>query len=288
MVQPVERVTLSEYKKVFPQRKCGCATFYIVTEEDLEKMKDYQLYSDDLCIASYPKSGTTWIQQIVKLLRSNGEQDDKTIIQSIPYLEGMSWYKGGVEMESLQRPRAFMSHFPYDLFPCGRPDTLPCKFIYVARNVKDVAVSYFFFLSLFFRDMEWEEYWPLFVSWKFGFNSYFDHVLGWWQRRNDDNILFLKYEDMKKDLPGTVAKIASFIGVAASDEVLSKVAELTTFDKMKSNPTTNYEWRPTEHKFIRKGVVGDWKNFLTEEQSAQLDKMCSEKLEGTGLEFEFE
>ena len=287
MVQPVERVPLSEYEKVFPQRKCGCATFYIVKQETLDMMKDYQLYPDDLWIASYPKSGTTWTQQIVKLLRANGEQDDKQIIHSIPYLEGMTWYKG-LEMESLPRPRAFMSHFPYDIFPCGRPDTLPCKFIYVARNPKDVAVSYFFFLSMFFKDMEWEEYWPLFISWKLGFGSFFDHILGWWKHRNDDNVLFLKYEDMKKDLSGTVAKIASYIGTDVSDEVISKVAKMTTFNKMRSNPTTNYEWRPTEHKFLRKGIVGDWKNFLSEEQSAQVDRMCSEKLEGTGLDFDFE
>ena len=47
---------------------------------------------------------------------------------------------------------------------------------------------------------------------KVHFGDYFDHVLGWWAHKDDDNVLFLKYEDMKKDLPAAVARMAKFIG----------------------------------------------------------------------------
>ena len=30
------------------------------------------------------------------------------------------------------------------------------------------------------------------------YNLWSDHVLGWWKHRNDPNVLFLKYEDLKK------------------------------------------------------------------------------------------
>ena len=38
-------------------------------------------------------------------------------------------------------------------------------------------------------------------------------------------------------------------------------------------------------KFLRKGEVGDWKNFFTPEQSERFDKELLAKLDGTGLEF---
>lgn len=34
--------------------------------------------------------------------------------------------------------------------------------------------------------------------------SWLEHVLGWWEHRDDSNVLFLKYEDLKevRDNPG--------------------------------------------------------------------------------------
>ena len=55
--------------------------------------------------------------------------------------------------------------------------------------------------------------------------------------KDDKNVLFLKYEDMKRDLPGAVSQIASFIGANLSNDVITKIADLTSFDKMKNDTT---------------------------------------------------
>ena len=65
------------------------------------------------------------------------------------------------------------------------------------------------------------------------FGDYFDHVLSWWAHKDDDNVLFLKYEDMKKDLPSAVDKIAKFIGQDISKELVDEIAHKTTFANMK-------------------------------------------------------
>lgn len=58
---------------------------------------------------------------------------------------------------------------------------------------------------------------------------------------------------------------------------------------MKREGSANYSWSTGRlHDFIRKGEVGDWKNYFTEEQNKRLDSLYAEKMAGSGLEFEFE
>ncbi len=106
-------------------------------------------------------------------------------------------------------------------------------------------------------------------------------------------MLFLKYEDMKKDLAQAISRIAAFMEVKLSDDVITKIADLTSFEKMAKDSTANFSWSDHWQKenvpvFMRKGIVGDWKNFLTAEQSAQIDAICAEKLKGPGLIFDYE
>ena len=95
-------------------------------------------------------------------------------------------------------------------------------------------------------------------------------------------MLFLTYEDMKKDFPQAVSKIASFMDIDLPSETIAKIAELVTFDKMKDDDTANLSWVEAlqdengKGTFLRKGVVGDWKNYLSAEQSAQIDRKCAE------------
>ena len=58
-----------------------------ITKERMDELRDFPLLSDDLFIVSYPKSGTTWMQQIVKLIRANGVEDGQRITHAIPWLE---------------------------------------------------------------------------------------------------------------------------------------------------------------------------------------------------------
>ena len=39
---------------------------------------------------------------------------------------------------------------------------------------------------------------------------------------------------------------------------------------------------------LRKGVVGDWRNYFTPEMNERFEKEVLAKLKGSGLEFEFE
>ena len=266
----------------------------------VKSMKDIKLRPDDIWIVTYPKCGTTWAQQIVRLIINRGKEDGLKLDEAVPWVEFFTsipalGFKYHVDIDKMASPRAFKSHFPYDLMPCGSPSDTPGKYIYVVRNPRDVAVSYFHHDRAipFYPLYEWSDYFEMFMRGDLDFGDYFDHVLSWWAHKDDDNVLFLKYEDMKKNLPSAVATIAKFIGQDTSKELVEEIAHKTTFENMKKDSSANYEWvkkkrRPNAADFMRKGEVGDWKNYFTPEQIARLNAKCDEKLKGTGIDLEFE
>ena len=82
-------------------------------------------------------------------------------------------------------------------------------------------------------------------------------------------------------------KIAKFIGKELSPETRALIVQQTSLDAMKSSDHTNHSWFEGVN-YIRKGQVGGWKEYFTEEQNKLFDKVFKEKMEGTGLTFEFE
>ena len=130
--------------------------------------------------------------------------------------------------------------------------------------------------------------------WPAKFYAHFDHVLSWWAHKDDDNVLFLKFEDMKQEPLAAIERIATFLGYASlSQDVLRTIAEKTSFDKMRDNDTVNYSWRSKTYRdpkalpFMREGAIGDWKTQFSTEDSQHLDKLYQDRLSGTGLEFNF-
>ncbi len=166
------------------------------------------------------------------------------------------------------------------------------KIIYVARNPKDVAIStYFHNQSKLGYEGAWEEHFQLFLNNDVGFGPYLDHVLPWWNAsQTNKHILFMKYEDMKQDHAGSVAKIASFLNLEADPQLMDTVVALSSFQSMKSGETTNFEWIPQKAdkpKHFRKGDIGDWRNHFSAEQSLQMDELIVATLKGSGLQFDF-
>ena len=85
---------------------------------------------------------------------------------------------------------------------------------------------------------------------------------------------------MKADEAGTVQKVAAFLDHPVTPYEASRIAELTTFVKMKQDPTANSQWNDWAtnggFKFIRKGIVGDFKNYFTKEQLERVKEKLNE------------
>ncbi|XP_042286824.1 sulfotransferase 1C1-like isoform X3 [Thunnus maccoyii] len=160
----------------------------------------------DLLIATYPKSGTTWMQEIVDLLFHNGDAEvcrrAPTPVRS-PFLEICSPppIPSGLDLlKKMDPPRVIKTHLHFQLVPPGFWEN-KCKAIYVARNAKDNLVSYYHFDRMNLAQPEpgpWEGYIHKFMRGELSWGSWYDHVKGYWMEKEKRNILYLFYEDMKE------------------------------------------------------------------------------------------
>ncbi len=248
----------------------------------------------DICYTSYPKSGSTWLAYILVLIVNDGETPEDTTLRDCLHWVASSWTypRGEQELRGLPSPRIFKSHMPYAMALGGDPSRSPCRYVYIARNPKDVAVSYYFFE----REKSWSgnysgpwEHWlKLFTEGRVQRGDWFDHVLGWWHSRSLENVLFLKYEDLCRDFLGEVGKLASFLDYSISQGTLEKIRERTSFGAMSSTEFSNMHEIQEFTGFFREGRIGSWKEQFTKEQSEAFDELCARRLAGSGLEFDFD
>ena len=83
--------------------------------------------------------------------------------------------------------------------------------------------------------------------------------------------------------------IANFLDKPLSDDLITRIAEQCTFSEMnKKSASYVMKSEKGETSLLRKGVVGDWKNYFTPELNEKFEKEVLAKLKGSGLEFDFQ
>ncbi|XP_027710309.1 sulfotransferase family cytosolic 1B member 1-like [Vombatus ursinus] len=267
-----------------------------------ERVEQFQCRPEDVWIITYPKSGTTWVSEIMDLIKNDGsveKQEQIPIVQRVPMMESAApgtLPSGTENLEKMPSPRFVKSHLPIALLPKNFWES-DCKIIYVARNAKDVAVSYYNFdrMNKFHPEPgTFAEYLEKFMSGNVAYGSWYEHVTSWWEKKKDHPILYLFYEDIKEDPKREIRKIMEFLGKKLDEEALDRIVQLTSFETMKDNSLVNYRLLPTtlmDHSispFMRKGIAGDWKNYFTVAQNEKFDADYEKKMSGTTLKFRTE
>lgn len=276
---------------------------YLVHPNILQNLDDFDVRNDDVFIITYPKSGTTWTEEIVSLIYNDGNPNkvkNKLLAYRVEHLEVGRPIGHMRHLRKLKSPRLMATHLPLSLIP-KQLRQAKCKIIYVVRNPKDNAVSYYHHhrMSTFLGNYKgsWGDFLTLFMKGYLVYGSWFEHVLPYWRfcQEHPDRILFIAFEELKMDLPGMVSKIANFLEHPLTPEAIKAISSHCTFEQMKSNNMVNREVLPisdlfdmTQSKFMRKGIIGDWKNYFTEEQNAVFNKLYSEKMANSGLDLVFD
>ncbi|XP_048467029.1 sulfotransferase 2B1-like [Rhincodon typus] len=166
--------------------------------------------------------------------------------------------------------------------------------VYVSRNPKDALVSSFHYhnMASFVDDAgTFEEFIHKFLEGNVMFGSWFDHVKSWWQRKDQDNILFVTYEELLQDMRSALLKLGEFLGKQLSDDAIEIIVTQTKFNNMRQNKMSNYSFVPKElmdqskTNFLRKGISGDWKNHFTTAQTEHFNSVYTQEMKGIDFPF---
>lgn len=253
-----------------------------------------EMRNDDICFTGFPKSGSTWLSYILVLITNGGQTPSgKTLRDCLHWVASSFTYpRSRQELDADPSPRIFKSHMPYSMAVGGAPAESPCRYIYIARNPKDVAVSYFHFE----REKSWAggfagnwEVWlEMFLSGKVQRGDWFDHVLSWWEHRDAANILFVKYEDLKNNFENELKRLVDFLGYDLPLETMALIKQQTAFDTMRQGSFSDMHEIEELHSFFREGRVGSWRDQFSESDNKLFDSVCEQRLAASGLTFEFD
>ncbi|XP_070538208.1 sulfotransferase 6B1-like [Ptychodera flava] len=177
--------------------------------------KNFEIRDDDTFVISYYKSGTAWVNEMVKAII---HVNDLEYLEFIEFKEKMAVLEfGPVEgpdlvEEGLFYPKSFIEDFINDA-PSPRvvathmqPDYVPIQFfqkkpktIFVSRNPKDVLVSLYHWHSAtpFFSSCTWEQLYEEFIKGNTVCGRFWEFYKKWSKYKDEPWMLWLKFEDIK-------------------------------------------------------------------------------------------
>ncbi|XP_074651382.1 sulfotransferase 1C2-like [Tubulanus polymorphus] len=279
----------------------GVLFFGWTPADTLNAVKDFQIFADDAMLITYPKAGTTWLQEVVWLIMNDGDiagAKQKQVYFRSPFIEFKDEILNEIGLDlaaQTPRPRVMKTHLPVRLAPT-QLWTEKAKMLVLFRNPKDVCVSYYHFYksSSSFGNYKgsWEEFLEMFKSGHVDHGSWFDFTKSWWDKSDNPNLKIIFYEDMKRDLEESVRDISKFLNKSLAPETIKQIAEHCSFDSMKTNPMTNhldvYSINAKVSPLLRKGTVGDWKTHFTVMQNDAFDEFYKEAMKAYDIPFQYE
>ncbi|MBN1187888.1 MAG: sulfotransferase domain-containing protein [Bacteroidales bacterium] len=230
---------------------------------------------DDIYIITYPKSGTTLVQMILYQMTTDGNMDFEHIYDVSPWIRNDAYVD--IPPRDLPSPRIIKTHDPYKDFD----HLVKGRFIYVYRDGKDVAVSKFHQEKNYNNpDLEFDEFMKKFLKpSKYGWFSY---TKAWLENKKKLPILYLTYEELLNDFDNAIQKIIKYLQLDPQKIDFERVKERTRFEYMKQFPDKFGDQPPKKAKvydqFLRKGVIGDSKNYLTSEHIEEYNKLLHKYL----------
>ena len=205
---------------------------YFRSDESERRADETLVLATDVFIATYPKCGTTLLQQMLHTLRTRGDMSFDEITEVVPWFE--SAWDIGIDPGAKQvaSPRVFKTHRPADkLTDVGR-------FIHITRDPLSLADSFYrFFSGWAFENgsISIDEFAQKMILGGTGSWLYWHHVLTWWPRRHDENVLFLCFEDFLDNPTTIIARVAEHAGITLDPELAEMTLQHTSLDFMRAH-----------------------------------------------------
>ena len=226
--------------------------------------------------------GTTIVWSTIQILTTEKSEYSGKSKESKEKING--WIKA----ENAPSPRVIKTHLPFEFLPPKLLDT--CKVIFVGRNPKDVCVS-FYHMHNISPDQELEGnfngFADLFLQGANMFGSYWNMLKSAWKRKDHPNLKILWFEDMTQNMIKSIQEVASFTGYHLTELKMLQLDDLLYIDNFRKAVVNSNEGDEVRQKimkkFIRKGQVGDWKNYFTDDMNKIWNKWITKHLEDTNI-----
>lgn len=254
---------------------------------DSRRWNDFQMREDDIVIATWAKSGTTWMQQIVGQLIFNGDPH-KYGQHNSPWID-FRMRDDQAEIAAAQTHRRFLkTHLPIG----GLNYSPSAKYIYVGRDGRDCFWSMYHH-RMTFRPDALERISALypddppigypdpdmrveFHNWldRDGYPGwpYWSNVQGWFDARRLPNLKLVHFNNLKADLPGQVRSIAEFLGIEIDPATVPAILEHCSFDYMRNIAVDDERAKrllKDGSVFVNRGTNGRWRDVLTPKDNAR-------------------
>lgn len=267
---------------------------------DSSRWNGFPFRNDDVIVATYAKSGTTWTQQIVGQLIFDGRED-------LPVSEISPWFDLRImppdtleKLEAQTHRRVIKTHLPVDALVFSPK----VKYLYIGRDGRDVL------WSLYNHHAGANQLWydalnntpgrvgpPIerpdpdirryFRTWLerdgHPFWSYWENIASWWAVRDLPNVKLVHFADLKADLEGEMRQIADFLELSIPEQRWPTIVEHCSFDWMKAHaeqvaPLGGAIFEGGAKTFINKGVNGRWRDVLSADEIADYERRALAEL----------
>lgn len=233
----------------------------------------------DVFVASYPRSGSTWLRFLLFETLTRNEAGFDNVNRVLP----------DVGMHATATPllanqgRLIKTHEPF------RAEYK--RAIYVVRDVRDVVLSEYAYQNALGRiHGTFDDYLSDFLEGTAtGYGSWQEHVRGWLDSPSAEhgNLLVVSYRDLRKDTQSQLEQILAFLGVRIERKIIANAIRNNEFQKMRAKEDRNPQLGKSgdeDRRFVRKGAVGGWREQLTAEQLDRIEKKAGAMLARLGFE----
>jgi aryl sulfotransferase len=262
---------------------------------------EFDFRDDDIVIATYAKSGTTWMQQIIAQLLYKGEEGLE-VAEMSPWMD-LRVPPKDVKLplvEAQQHRRFVKTHLPVDALVFSEK----AKYIYIGRDGRDVLWSLFNHhstandswyealndtpgrvgppierptssISEYFHEWLNNDGYPWWPFW--------ENVRSWWEIRQLPNVHFVHFANLKNNMPQEIRRIAAFLEIPIDESKWESILLHCSFDYMKANasksvPLGGAFWEGGAETFIHKGENGRWRDTLREAEIQQYEQRAEREL----------
>jgi len=268
--------------------------YWIQRKQCADGYKEYGQYYPQtiLFIAGLPKSGTTWLK---KMLCSYPGLHEILILDVASYEianSGSHDYELPHDIFSRFKDLLVVTkmHVHGSIHNVGMLHNAGLKYIIMYRDLRDVAISYYFYVCRTRWHPEYSIYSQL--SLEDGLQEFSNRLLpeyvewirSWHENRDPKMSLEIKYEQLLADPVGEFRKIAIFWGLDSSTKTIDRIIAENNFKKLSGGRERGQH---DVSNFFRKGISGDWKNHFTSEIKDQYKPIIGDFLIEFGYELDY-